>query len=273
MTIIRRLPSWRVVRQLSSAFWQTALAYRGNMIIRSVHAFLMPSILLLVWLSVKRTPSLAYNDQDFTLYYLLMPLIMNLTGSYIVHELPEEIRDGTLSRHLLKPVHPLILHVIKHLTVKWMLFLQLVPVVTVLVWALRSYLPPLSLTPALVIGFMALLLNAMFLRFAMGLTLALTGFWIEHVETLNLVLNAGIWAIFGGMVVPVETMSGPLRTIAELLPYRYSLSFPLEILRGVITPPEILFGVLVSLAWGVFFVTMIGVLWRRGLRVYSAYGG
>jgi ABC-2 type transport system permease protein len=140
-------------------------------------------------------------------------------------------------------------------------------------WALREHLPPLPLTPALLAGFALALLNAMFMRFAMGLTPALTGFWIEHVETLNLVLNAGIWAIFRSMVVPVETMSGPLRTIAELLPYRYSLSFPLEILHRVITARELCFGVAISLCWGTFFVVAIRLLWRRRLREYTAYGG
>ena len=77
---------------------------------------MMPTVLMLVWLSVKRQPGSGFSDADYALYYLILPLVMTLTGSVTVYEIPEEIRDGTLNRNLLKPVHPIWYHVIKDVT-------------------------------------------------------------------------------------------------------------------------------------------------------------
>ena len=103
--------------------------------------------------------------------------------------------------------------------------------------------------------------------------ISLLGFWIENVTTLNLVINGGVWALFGGMIVPVATFPETIRNIAGYLPYRYMLSFPIEVLSGRLSSAEIQFGFLTISVWAILFLFIISIIWKRGLRVYAAYGG
>jgi ABC-2 type transport system permease protein len=117
------------------------------------------------------------------------------------------------------------------------------------------------------------LIGGAMVRFAVSSAIALLGFWLEDVTTLNLVLNGGIWALLGGMIVPVETFPENFRLIANSLPYRYMLSFPIEILRGKLAMAEILSGLGVILFWTLLFSVIIRFTWKKGLKNYSAYGG
>ncbi len=249
------------------------MAYRGSLLIRMVHGFLMPTVLLLTWWSVRRLPGASFGDGDYFLYYLLMPFVMNLTYCWTVHDIPEEIRNGTLNRHLLMPLHPLWHHVAKSVAFKAVLVSYLLPVIALMGWWFAEFLPPVDLSAGRLFFVGMLLGLAVILRFLMTTVLAATGFWIEHVETLNLTVNAAVWAILGGMVVPLETMPAWIRPLTDALPYRYCLSFPLEVLRGRITPSEILSGAVVGISWSVAFFVTLRLMWRRGLRIYTAYGG
>lgn len=262
-----------VSRRLAGSYLQMALAYRGMMVLWGFQMLLMPGVLLMAWLSVGKTGGSAYSDGDYLLYYLSMPFVMNLTDCWTVHTVPEQIRDGSLSRTLLKPVHPLWLHVLENVAHKSLqMMILLVPLATLVV-VFHSQFPSLELGPAKIAGVACVLMLAAALRFVQSTTLAMTGFWIEHVETLNLVLNQGIWALMGGMIVPVETFPAPVKALAELLPYRYSLSFPIEILRGRLALSEALAGILIATFWILLFLVTGRYLWRRGLKSFTAYGG
>jgi ABC-2 type transport system permease protein len=103
--------------------------------------------------------------------------------------------------------------------------------------------------------------------------IALLGFWIENVTTLNLVINGGVWALLGGMIVPVATFPETIRNIAGYLPYRYMLSFPIEVLSGRLAEGEILFGFTTIFCWSALLLVISRFLWKRGLKGYTAYGG
>ncbi|MFZ2959281.1 MAG: ABC-2 family transporter protein [Candidatus Ozemobacteraceae bacterium] len=260
-------------RGLLSAHWQSALAYRGMMLVQTLQSLLMPMVLLAAWLSVTKRPGAVYAEADYLLYFIGMPIVTNLSSCWIMYSLPGQIRDGTLSRDLLKPIHPLWTHVFDHIAAKAVMIIYLLPAPIALGFWFRNRLPAVDLSLAHLALFVTAFLLAIVLRFFLGTLLAITGFWIEHVETLNLVLNAGVAALFGGMIVPVETFPHAIRTIAHVLPYRYTLSFPLEVLRGKLSATELQIGLAIGLAWtiGIFFLGRR--LWIRGLRTWSAYGG
>jgi ABC-2 type transport system permease protein len=90
---------------------------------------------------------------------------------------------------------------------------------------------------------------------------------------LNLVLNGGVWALLGGMIVPVATFPEKIRILAGYLPYRYMLSFPIEVLSGKLNLDQIGKGFAVTGVWAIVFLLLIKFIWRRGLKVYTAYGG
>ncbi len=264
---------WRVMRQLLVAHWQVALAYRGMMLVSAIQGMMPPLVLMLAWLSVERAASNTMSDGEYRVYFLALPVVMHLTACWIHFSLPGEIREGTLNRSLLKPLHPLWHPVFEHLAGKTLQLAYVLPPPLLLAWFWRDRLASVPCDGPHLLAFVAALLLAVVLRFVMNTTLALTGFWIEHVETLNLVLNMALWAMLGGMVVPLPSLPPAVQQITAVLPYRYTVGFPLEIMLGRVSGTGFVAGMAVGVAWCVGLGILGWLLWRRGLRAYTGYGG
>jgi ABC-2 type transport system permease protein len=59
----------------------------------------------------------------------------------------------------------------------------------------------------------------------------------------------------------------------QMLPFQYLAYFPAMVFLGKKTGEELIVGLVVEAAWAVLFVLLARVLYRTGLRRYSAYGG
>ncbi|MEX0698898.1 MAG: ABC-2 family transporter protein, partial [Acidimicrobiia bacterium] len=60
---------------------------------------------------------------------------------------------------------------------------------------------------------------------------------------------------------------------AQMLPFRSSMGFPLEIMLNRLSGGEIALGFAVASAWIVAFGLLYRLGWRIGLRRYQAVGG
>lgn len=247
--------------------------YRGMIILHIIRLVMLPMVIAMAWLSIEKTPTNPYSNSDYLLYYLLVPIISNITNSRAVFKFPTTVRDGTLSKDLIKPYPPLLNIVIETVSHNLQMLIYLVPFVGIFMLALGSSINMPELTLQLVLLTLVAAFVGAAVRMLISGAIALAGFWLEDVTTLNLVLNGGIWALLGGMIVPVATFPEKLRRMAELLPYRYMLSFPIEIFSGHLSNAEILKGFLVMLFWITLFGIICKIIWHRGLKTYSAYGG
>ncbi|MDD3000724.1 MAG: ABC-2 family transporter protein [Candidatus Riflebacteria bacterium] len=255
------------------AYLKIMLTYRGMMLLHMFRVVLMPLVIATAWLSIEKVDSNPYKNSDYLLYYLLVPLVMNLTNSRSVFKFPVSVRDGTLSRELIKPYPPLMSIVIESFSNNLQMLLYLVPFTLICTFLFQSHLDFSFLSfKFFPIFILAVFFGALLRMFISG-SIALTGFWLEDVTTLNLLLNGSIWALLGGMIIPVATFPEKIRHIAELLPYRYMLSFPIEIFSGKLTNAAIYKGFSVMLFWTIVFYFTARFIWKRGIKIYSAYGG
>ncbi len=110
------------------------------------------------------------------------------------------------------------------------------------------------------------------MHFALDLMMTWLAFWIGDVWTFKHLKNI-VFLIFGGMIFPLEFVSGPLRTLFEFLPFKYMYYLPVAYLlskRGI----EYLFSDLIgAVLWICIFIILSQMLWNRGLRKFEAYGG
>ena len=86
------------------------LQYRVAGLIWLIGAVLNPVIMLVVWnaVAVVQGGSVGgYTPQDFAAYYLVQMVVNQLTFTWIMWEYEYFIREGTLARRLLRPLHPI----------------------------------------------------------------------------------------------------------------------------------------------------------------------
>lgn len=255
------------------AYFKIILTYRGMLLIHGIRLLLLPVVLASAWLSVEKTASNPYSDSDYLLYYLLVPVIMNLTDSRIVFKFSLAVKDGSLNRELLKPFPPLMGYLLESVANNALQLFYLLPFSFVFWLFVRDRIVLAHLTPSLLLFFVAAVIVGWLARLAISGSIALLSFWIEDVTTLNLILNGGIWALLGGMIVPVATFPDKIRYVAELLPYRYMLSFPIEIFSGHLAMTEIYRGFATVTFWIILFAIIMRITWKSGLKSYTAYGG
>jgi len=63
-----------------------------------------------------------------------------------------------------------------------------------------------------------------------------------------------------------------VRTVAEVLPFRAMVSFPVELALGRLDAAATVQGFLLQIVWLVATFVLFRVVWSRGVRVFSAVG-
>ena len=73
--------------------------------------------------------------------------------------------------------------------------------------------------------------------------------------------------------MPLELFPSWVRDVADVLPFRYTLGFPVEILIGMSSNAAIARGLAIQLAYGCGAAVVALGLWRAGVRRFGAFGG
>jgi ABC-2 type transport system permease protein len=174
----------------------------------------------------------------------------------------DSIRMGRLSDWLLRPLPVMFEAIASAIAMKMVCTPFAVAVTVVLAFFLR---PAIHFSLQSVLFFLPAFLLAQVLRFLMAYTLAL---WNSRADAL-LDLNDSLVFLLAGQVAPIALLPGALRALATILPYRYMLGFPIELLIGRLSTTEIWQG----FAWVIVVVFLYRVVWKRGLRHYTSVGG
>jgi ABC-2 type transport system permease protein len=181
-----------------------------------------------------------------------------------------EVRQGTLAMRLLRPIHPLWSYAVENLAALPMRLLVAGPVAVIALFIVgRSQL---SKDPVIWLIWCVAMLGAWLVTFLANLIVGCLALYME--SSLKLMdLWLALFFVFSGYLVPVELFPPWLRTIAQWMPFRYQIGFPVELIIGSLDRLAALS--LLARQWG-FVVLLLGattLIWRGGLKRFQAYGG
>ncbi len=72
---------------------------------------------------------------------------------------------------------------------------------------------------------------------------------------------------------PIDLLPAPWNGLLKLLPFQYLAYFPAAVFLGKVQGQDLVEGLLAEAAWAVLFFILARLLYRLGLRHYSAFGG
>jgi ABC-2 type transport system permease protein len=242
------------------------VAYRAEMIIWILTSTL-PLVMLALWNAAAANGPLAgFGQAELARYFAVTLLVRQLTGAWVMWELNHQIRTGSLSPALLRPMHPLWWAFAETLAaIPWRV-LVLVPVLA----AVAAWRPELLFVPSLAqaLGFVVSLVLALLISWYVQCFFGCLAFWFDQSVGLFQVWFF-LWAVFGGYVVPLGLLPDAWAAAAAWLPFHASIGAPVEVLLGL-TPigPTLA----IQAGWAALFAAGFQVLWQRGIRRYGAVG-
>ncbi|MCE9580557.1 MAG: ABC-2 family transporter protein [Deltaproteobacteria bacterium] len=261
----------RAVPQLLRTGLAETVAYRAEFVVWMLTTTL-PLVMLGLWTSVAADGEFrGYSSPDFVAYYLAALIVRNLTGSWVVWQINDEIRRGILAMRLLRPVHPFVAYAASHVAAVPLRGLIALPVTVILLaTTARDSLTHDPLQIALILPSLA---GAWLLTFAFLFGLGCLAFFIDKSMAL-LDVYFGVFAVLSGYLIPLSMLPSWLPTVARWLPFRFMLSAPVEVITG----RELGAGgaaQLVALQWGyaALILALALALWRAGVRRFEAVGG
>ena len=248
------------------------LEYRGAFFIYMIGAVTGPLISLAVWLTVAdQGVRLPYDRAQFVTYYVLLSVVGMLTSTWLGEFVAEGIRLGKLSPILIKPARYIYGYIGNNVGEKVVKLPLLLPLVALVALLFREDLR-LPTDPLAWLLFLVCLPLAAAVAFLLDFVIGSLAFWIEDVRAL-IRLKALVGAFLAGQFVPLALFPPSLAGFLEAQPFRYTLSFPLEILTGGLSSAALLRGFGWQIGYCLGLWACYRLLWRYGLRRYSAVGG
>jgi ABC-2 type transport system permease protein len=247
------------------------LEYRGTFAIWVLGDLVRSLISLAVWLTVREySAGLPLDRSQLVTYFVAQGLVSTVTVSWLVHLVPENIREGYLSARLLRPVSPLAQYAGNNLGEKALRLIMLVPLTAAAALLFRAdlRLPADIQTWTLFAAAVAL---AAVVAFLLDLVVCSLAFWMQDVWGLSSAFALAERFLNGGLI-PLALFPPWLMGIVQAQPFRYTLSFPLEILTCALSADATARGFAWQAAYAVGLYLVYRVQWRYGLRAYSAAG-
>ncbi|HVB09351.1 MAG TPA: ABC-2 family transporter protein [Bacillota bacterium] len=263
---------WAVYRGEFQTSVAVQLQYRGAQVIWLLGTVLGPLVYLAVWSAVAAASGGevdGFSRASFAAYYIVLMLVNQVTFSWTMYEFDSRIREGAFSPLLLRPVHPIHADLADNLANKALTMLVLLPTAGVLALVFHPVLHPrpwaiLALIPALGLAFAV--------RFTLEWTLALAAFWTTRTSALNQAYEA-VLLFLSGQIAPLALLPGPFRAVADALPFRWMVAFPVQLLTGQPSPGAVAAGLAAQAAWLAAVLLLHRGLWRAATRRYAAVGG
>jgi ABC-2 type transport system permease protein len=205
--------------------------------------------------------------------YLLLVHVSRMFSSMpgLAGGIARDIRDGSLKKYLLQPIDMLAYLVAYRVAHKVAYILTSALPYGVLFVLARGFFDGWPEWPNL-LGYAASLLLGFVLGFHLEACLGMLGFWFLEVSSLLYVINT-INFFVSGQMFPLDLLGEQWAGALRSLPFQYLAYFPAMIFLGKVQGGDLVRGLLTETAWVVFFVVLARLLYRLGLRRYSAYGG
>jgi ABC-2 type transport system permease protein len=252
------------------------MAYRGDFLLGTVLRFFPVVTTILLWQAVYEGTSqkvvAGFHEREMIAYLLLIHIsrmFSSMPG--LAGGIARDVREGTLKKYLLQPLDMIgyllayrAAHKVAYITTSFLPYAGLF-------FLCRGFFDGLP-DPATFAGYVAALLLGFLIGFLFDTALGMVGFWFLEVSSLLWVVNTLNFFISGQMF-PLDLLPPFWVALLKALPFQYLAYFPAVVFLGKVEGPELARQLLIELAWVVVLLGLARLLFARGLRRYSAYGG
>jgi ABC-2 type transport system permease protein len=231
-----------------------------------------PVIYLVVWRTIAHQNGgmvQGFTPGYFAAYYIVWTLVRNMNIVFGAPFWEFRIREGELTRDLLRPVLPL------HYDIAYFAGWKVVVIVLWIPLAFGLSLvfhPTLSPTLLEVVVFFLAIWGAYLIRTMFQEALGMLCFWTTRGAAIfDLWMTTEL--LLSGRLVPLPLMPDWVQEISRFLPFQWAFYFPIQSLVGSYSTMELVRGIGVQILWILIGLAIFKLAWKKAVRHYTAVGG
>jgi ABC-2 type transport system permease protein len=247
--------------------------YRANFFFAIAAAVAPVVIQTALWIVIyggQGSTLFGFTFAQMVAYTVIAQLVSRLVRTGFEYELNDDIRTGSLDRYLVKPVGYFGFRLFAFLGDKAVQTVVMGTLLAVAV-AILSGVLGLSVSVSAVVLFCLALAVAFVFNFLLFWCVGLAGFWLTEIGFLFEAVRIVIIAASGG-IFPIAVFGPRAERVLSLLPFKFTIQFPTELLCGRVPTGDILPSFALAFVWLAVLVFLSQVLWNRGLRRFAAVG-
>ena len=258
--------SLKVIKTLLTTQYAYMLEYRIEIALWALSGVL-PFIMFSLWSQNDVGNTFGLNDIGLARYFLSAFLVRQFSVVWVVFSFEEDSLSGRLSPYLLQPLHPLLRYVAAHLAEQAtrLPFALAIAIIFFILNPSSFWIPsPLNL----LLAYLATHL-AFSIAFLLQSLVAALCFWTEKSSSLERLIFVP-YLFLSGLLVPLSAFPSSVLKVAMLTPFPYLINFPAKILSGL--DVHLANGFLAQIGWIFILFPLVLIIWRAGVRHYTAMG-
>jgi ABC-2 type transport system permease protein len=262
----------KIFQRLWQVNWAEQWQYRANLIMYLLYWLVSPIIYLAVWTSIASTKGSVngFTTNDFITYYMTLLLVDQITSNIVIHTFAYKVQDGSLSGELIRPIHPMLTNaLVNNIAFKGITIMGLIPIWIILFFLFKPDYGHVALSnillaiPAMMIGFLV--------GFLLSAAITSLAFWTTRVYSIHEFYYALI-LLFSGQFVPLTLMPKLIQDVAQYLPFQLLIYYPIQLILGKLSSAQITQGYIMGVIWLIVSIVLFNMVWRNGVKRYSAVG-
>lgn len=255
--------------------FQSALEYRADFILSMFTGVFVIIIQCFLWAAVfaaASTPVVyGYTFPEMISYSIVAGIVARIVATGFELDIAEDIKNGGLSKFIVQPIGYFYFRIFSFLGKKALqsLVLFFISIAVLLVCSKTiglklDYIRILIFIPA---SFLAMLINFLIYYSISALAFVMAEVWGVFAAT-----GQGVLMLSGG-IFPLDVFGDKAAMVLGLLPFKYIVFFPVNIVNGRLTMSEILSGVILQIVWILVLLVVAVLSWKSGMKKYVAVGG
>ncbi|MEE3451076.1 MAG: ABC-2 family transporter protein [Acutalibacteraceae bacterium] len=256
---------------------QTLIIYRMNFLGFVIGGLIYCFVMFYLWRAVFDSNGegifLGFSMTDMVIYLFLANTTSQLTYSSVSEVIGEEIKDGSISMRLLKPVNTDLSYMFSELgEVTMKLLVLFLPMIT----GLEIYRFCITGTVMFnAINFLLYLLSvvlAYIISFRVNLCFGFIAFYVKNLWGIGILKNS-IIGFLSGSLIPLAFMPDRLRVCLEYMPFASMGYTPVMIYMGKYGANEILFRIGLQVVWALLLYGLSKLIWFGAIKKLCVQGG
>lgn len=252
-----------------------AMEYRLNFFLDLISSFFPIVVQYFLWTAVYRSALSdvinGYSYHKLIKYILAASLMARSIAPGFEDAVSVDIRMGGLNKYLVQPISYFGCTVSLAMGKKVINLLIAFSITLIAYYLLSAYWGN-SVSVANVVWFIVVIMFSLVMNCGLHYCLSMVAFWLTQTWGVIIAFRVIVNILSGG-VLPLNMLGSAFNAISTYLPFRYIIEFPVDVLQGNYTFPQIISGLCVQIVSSFVFIALSKLLWNAGQKRYMAIGG